>query len=128
MAKTFTVKVHPEQIGRLLKANSAIADDLMRIGNEVLAKAEATASDAENGPGGTVDGYAAAGFGVYLMDHPNRLQVIVASHADEETSRGAHFNSARKNGIPHLPKALIDVLGVTSKDAKQGYRYMNWKH
>lgn len=127
MAKTFTVQIHKEQIGELLMANSAIADDLMKIGNEVAANMEATARDAENGPGGTVDGYAAAGFGVYLMNHPNRLQVIVASHADEETSRGAHFNSARKNGIPHMAKALIDVLGVTSKHAKQGYRYMNWK-
>lgn len=106
MAKK-TVEVHPEGLKDLLAANKGLRDQLAGVANKVKAYAEATASAAENGPGGRIDGYAAAGFGIrYVMGGPGRPGFEVFSNADAKTITAVHFYTQRRDGVAHLRKAL----------------------
>ena len=79
---------------------------LFDVGREVQMEAEATAQDAQKGPGGTISGYAEAGFFVGIENGGNRPICIVASRADSETAWAAHFYTTKRDGVGHLRRAL----------------------
>lgn len=92
--------------------NKYIRDALVYTAQDVAAEAQATASDAENGAGGRIDGYASAGFSVDFESRGNkRPRVNIKSNADGDTAMAAHFNSQRKNGVGHLRAALFKFTG-----------------
>jgi hypothetical protein len=93
-------------LDKFIQENKDIKNLLMDLANNVKREAEATASDAENGPGGKITGYASAGFTVKYEKRSKRPVVKIISNADGETATAAHFNSQRKNGIGHLRAAL----------------------
>jgi hypothetical protein len=92
-------------IGQLL-SESEMHQLLRSIGEQVAAEAQATADDAQNGPGGRIDGYAQAGFTVDVVARGKRPRVDIRSNASPETALAAHFHSQRKNGVGHLRAAL----------------------
>ena len=79
---------------------------MMNLGEQVAAEAEATASAAEKGPGGRIDGYAAAGFSVKWDEGKRRPRVIIASNADPETALRAYFYTQKVWGVAHIRQAL----------------------
>ncbi|HLP97657.1 MAG TPA: hypothetical protein VK149_04350 [Sideroxyarcus sp.] len=103
-----TVEVHNEGITELLEANPDIKGLLMSVGKDVEAAAQSTAQDAQNGPGGTLDGYAEAGFTVEWDERSKRPRVNIRSNADPELSLRVHFYTQKRDGIGHLRKALKD--------------------
>lgn len=120
MDKNFKVKKIEYDEGALaefLQENKKVKDLLMDIGNKVRAEAEATASDAENGTGGEITGYASSGFKVEYLRRSKRPIVKIISNADGKTATAAHFNSQRKNGIGHLRAALYKF--TTTKRVKK---------
>ena len=102
------VKVVVEERGLIdfLQQNKQFRDGLVHTAQAVANEAQATASDAENGAGGTIDGYAAAGFTVRWDGRGKRPQVIVQSDADTETITAVHFHTQKVWGVAHLRKAL----------------------
>lgn len=120
MAKSFKVdKIEYDKgaLANFLQANKDVKDLMLDIANNVKREAEATASDAENGPGGEITGYASAGFTVKYERRSKRPIVKILSNADGETATAAHFNSQRKNGIGHLRAALYKYS--TTKNIKK---------
>lgn len=106
MAKNIEIKVDKKEIQRWLKDSKEVKKMLTNIGDKVAREAKRTASDAENGAGGTITGYKSAGFKVEY-DTSGKIPVVkVVSNADGETATAAQFNSQRKNGIAHLRAAL----------------------
>lgn len=92
---------------QFIRENKYIRDELVHTAQAVAAEAQATASDAENGTGGKISGYADAGFSVvYESRGSKRPRVNIKSNADGETAIAAHFNSQRKHGVGHLRAAL----------------------
>lgn len=79
---------------------------LMEIGNQVAGEAEATAQEAQKGPGGEISGYAEAGFEVVFEERNRRPRVKVISLADGETAMKAHFYTQKRDGVGHLRRAL----------------------
>ena len=79
---------------------------LFGVGQQVASQAEATAQDAQRGPGGTISGYAEAGFFVGIMESGDRPICIVSSKADSDTAWAAHFFTTKRNGVGHLRAAL----------------------
>ena len=79
---------------------------LFGVGQQVQAEAEATAPDAQRGPGGTIAGYAEAGFFVGIEDSGDRPICIVASRAEPEVAWAAHFYTTKRDGVGHLRRAL----------------------
>lgn len=106
MAKAWKVEVDEGALRAFLAENKPVRDFLIGVGQQVASEAQATASDAENGAGGTIDGYAAAGFSVEWKRGVKRPEIHVNSNADGRIAEAAHFNSQRKNGVGHLRAAL----------------------
>ena len=104
MAKNF--KLDKKALKDYLTDSPDIDKGLKEQAEQIANKARATASDAENGPGGTISGYASAGFRVESEKNSKRKIYKVVSNADPKVSLAAHFNSQRKNGIGHLRAAL----------------------
>lgn len=101
------VQVHEQGIADLLEANPAIRAQLMGVAGEVAAAAQATAGEAENGPGGRIDGYADAGFSVvWEARGGKRPRVLVVSNAPIKTFLAAHFHTQKRDGIAHMRAAL----------------------
>lgn len=105
MAKSVKVQYDAEDMRAFLKANKPIRDLLMSQGQAVATEAQDTASAAEGGPGGRIDGYAAAGFSV-SWHQQGRPQVRIASNADPSVITAVHFHTQKKNGVAHLRAAL----------------------
>jgi hypothetical protein len=76
------------------------------VAQQVQDEAIATASAAENGSGGTLDGYSSAGFFAGIMDGGNREVAIVSSKAEPEIAWAAHFHTIKRDGVGHLRAAL----------------------
>ncbi len=104
MAKV-RIEYNEMAVGELLNS-PAMLELLTSVGEDVRAEAQATADDAQNGSGGTIDGYAQAGFSVELVGRGKRPRVDIRSNASPEVALAAHFNSQRKNGVGHLRAAL----------------------
>lgn len=91
----------------LVARNKYIRDEMVGTAKKVASEAQATASDAENGPGGRISGYSDSGFSVnYESRSGKRPRVNVVSNAPADVALAAHFNSQRKNGVGHLRAAL----------------------
>lgn len=79
----------------------------MQIGSQVAAEAQATAQDAQKGPGGTISGYAEAGFDVVWEPRGGkRPRVVIKSNASPETALRVLFYTQKKWGVAHLRRAL----------------------
>jgi len=79
---------------------------LFGIGQQVQAEAEATAQNAQRGPGGTIAGYAEAGFSLTVEELGDRPVAIIASKAQPEVAWAAHYYTQKRDGVGHLRKAL----------------------
>lgn len=104
------VVVDPRGIEYFLKQNKEVRDMLSDTARKVAAEAQATASEAENGAGGRVDGYASAGFKVVWDMRSKRPQVKVQSNADPKTALVVHFYTQRRDGVGHLRAALYKFI------------------
>lgn len=104
------IVIHEDALTDLVATNKNIRDELVGLAQKVASQAQATASDAENGPGGRIDGYADAGFSVdYESRGGKRPRVNIKSNASGDVALAAHFNSQRKNGVGHLRAALYSI-------------------
>ncbi len=101
------VKVDPAAIRELLAENKGLRDALASVANDVANVASATASAAENGPGGRINGYAAAGFSVkFTNGGPGRPGFEVHSNAAPAITTAVHFYTRKTDGVEHLRAAL----------------------
>lgn len=99
-------------IAEFLETNPAIRDQVLGTAQAVAGRAQATASSAEEGAGGRIDGYAAAGFSVvWEARGGKRPRANIVSNADSETATAAHFHTQRRDGVAHLRAALRAVTG-----------------
>ena len=106
MAKA-RIQVHEDGIAAFLQQNKDVRDLLMRTANSVAAEAKKTASSAENGPGGSISGYAGAGFEVeWESRNGRRPRINIRSLADIKTAMAAHFYTQKRDGTAHLRAAL----------------------
>lgn len=104
------VVVHEDGIAAFLQMNKPVRDMLVQTAQAVASEAQSTASDAEKGPGGSIDGYAAAGFAVKWESRSGkRPRVIIKSLADIKTAMAAHFSSQKRFGVAHLRAALYKL-------------------
>jgi hypothetical protein len=93
-----------------LLTSREIVNHLVNIGEKVKDEAVSTASSAEEGAGGTIDGYASAGFDVVINRGRNqRPQIRVVSYADTKTYLAAYFHTIKRDGIAHMRAALRKV-------------------
>ena len=106
MAKTVKVTIDELGVREFLSENKDIRDLLVEVGHKVAAEAQATASDAEKGPGGRLTGYAEAGFAVEWESRGGRPRVNIVSKADPQTALGVMFSTQKRWGIAHLRRAL----------------------
>jgi hypothetical protein len=90
---------------QLLKSNDMF-EELKKTADKVQQEATSTASSAEKGAGGKIDGYASAGFKVKKHIGGSRVEAHVESLADPETFKRAFFYTAKRDGVAHLRRAL----------------------
>lgn len=93
----------------LLVENAELRALFMSTANDVKAFAEATAQDAQNGPGGTLYGYAEAGFSVKWEARGRRPRLLITSNADPEMALRVHFYTQKRDGVSHLRAALRSI-------------------
>lgn len=107
MVSAWKVEVDEAALAEFVSQNKGIRDELVHTAQKVAAEAQATASSAENGPGGTIDGYAAAGFTVQWEGRGGkRPRVNIISNADPEVFMKAYFHTMKRDGMDHLRQAL----------------------
>lgn len=106
MARNVKVVIDEQGVKEFLQKNKEVRDLLVGVGQDVAAEAQATASDAEKGPGGRLDGYADAGFSVEWENRAGRPRVNVVSNADPQTTLGVYFSTQKRWGVSHLRRAL----------------------
>lgn len=105
MAKV-KIESHDDEYRKLLVSKEVI-NIMVENATNVLKEMEATAQDAQNGPGGTIAGYAESGFEVVITPgKTKRPEVRVISRAPIETWRAAYFYTIKRDGIDHMRKAL----------------------
>lgn len=104
MAKV-RIETHDDGFRELLKSND-IYKTVEEVALKVQQEAELTASDAEKGAGGSIDGYASAGFSVVKHVGGSRVSARVVSNAEPETFLKAFFYTFKRDGVPHLRRAL----------------------
>lgn len=83
-----------------------IKDVLLEEADKVAREAQATAQDAQGGPGGRLAGYAEAGFSVVYNERSRRPSVDIVSNANPEMTLRVYFASQKKWGVSHLRRAL----------------------
>lgn len=106
------VEVDEAGLAEFVSQNKPLRDMLVSTAQAVANQAAATASDAEEGPGGRIDGYASAGFTVeYESRGGKRPRVNIKSNAPGAIAMAAHFHSQLKDGVGHLRAALYSVTG-----------------
>lgn len=105
------VEIHPDGLHEFLRKNKSMRDEMMREANKVKAEAQRTASSAEEGPGGRIDGYAAAGFEVQWETRNKVPRVNIVSLAEQKTFLAAHFHTIKRDGVAHMRAALKVVTG-----------------
>lgn len=112
MADKVRIVIDKKAIGKWLRTDDSVAHLLLDQARDVASEAAATASEAENGSGGELDGYASAGFSVDIMQTPTRQAAIIASNAAPETALAVHFYTQRRDGIGHLRAALYKFTNM----------------
>ena len=100
------ITVDKKAIAKWVNEDPVIKDILITEAHKVANEAAATASEAENGAGGTLTGYAAAGFDVVYKTGTKRPKVYIVSKAEEALALAVHFYTQRRDGIGHLRAAL----------------------
>lgn len=103
------VVVDNQGLVEFLRKNKPIRDMLNTEAQKVKANAEATASSAEEGAGGRIDGYASAGFSIRWVMRGRRPRIDIVSNADGETATAAHFHTQLRDGVAHLRAALYGI-------------------
>jgi hypothetical protein len=111
MAKV-KVTVHNDALVTFLRENKPVRDLLAKQAATVKANAEASASEAENGSGGRITGYADAGFKIRWVMRGRRPRIDIVSNADSKTVTAVHFYTQKRDGVAHLRAALY---GITSR-------------
>lgn len=109
MAKKVKVVVDNSALAEFLRSNKPVRDLLAGEARKVADTAQATASSAEKGAGGRIDGYAAAGFTVRWVTRGRRPRIDIVSNADGKTALAAHFYSQKRDGVAHLRAALYKI-------------------
>lgn len=104
MAKP-VIEYEPDAFHQLFNSDG-MRSLLLELGNQVRTEAEATAQDAQKGPGGTISGYAEAGFEVVYEERGDRPRVKVVSRADGKTALKVLFYTQKRDGVDHLRRAL----------------------
>jgi hypothetical protein len=118
------VVVHEDGISEFLEMNPSVKAQLMGVAEQVAAKAQSTASRAEEGAGGRITGYASAGFSVvWEARGGKRPRVNIVSNADKKTFLAAHFHSQLRDGVAHLRAALYSVAPGKHKTFSGKYKY-----
>lgn len=107
MAKV-RVEIHEEGLVELIQQNKYIRDAMWDVANSVKTAAESSAQDAQNGPGGRLNGYAEAGFEAVWESRSKRPRIIIRSLADADMALRVHFYTQKRDGVGHLRKALKD--------------------
>lgn len=108
MAKTKVVFIEGA-FSELLRKNPKLKEVFTDEAEKVRNAAQATAQAAQNGPGGTIYGYAEAGFTWKWEARGNRPRVTITSNADPEMALRAHFYTQKRDGIAHLRAALATI-------------------
>ena len=88
---------------------AAVKNQILNVANDVKAKAVSTAAEAENGPGGTIDGYSQAGFRVE-WNTERKPQARVYSNANPETFMKVYWYTQKRDGVTHLRAALYSQI------------------
>jgi hypothetical protein len=92
---------------QFLDQNPGIRNELMNVAQQVKDHAERTAQEAQHGPGGTISGYAEAGFEIeWDGSRSRRPRVNIRSKASPEIITAVHFYTIKKYGVSHLRNAL----------------------
>jgi len=118
------VVVHEQGISDFLEMNPSVKQQLLDVAEQVASEAQSTASSAEEGAGGRIDGYASAGFTVEWESRGGkRPRVIIKSNADRKTVLAAHFHTQLRDGVGHLRAALYKVAPGTHKLFSGKYKY-----
>lgn len=106
-AGSVRIIVDEAAVAEFVAQNKYIRDEIVGVAQKVASEAAGTASAAENGAGGRIDGYAAAGFSVQYESRGNkRPRVNIVSNADPKISMAAHFHTQKRDGVGHLRAAL----------------------
>jgi hypothetical protein len=108
MAKV-KVTVDPKGVADFLRSNKGVRDLINKEAQTVKSIAESSASAAEEGAGGTITGYADAGFEIRWDMRGRRPRVIIASLADSKTATAVHFHTQKRDGVAHLRAALYKI-------------------
>lgn len=108
MAKTKVVFIEGA-FGELLKKNPKLKQVFTDEAEKVRDAAQSTAQAAQNGPDGTLYGYAEAGFTWKWESRGNRPRVDIYSNADPEMALRVHFYTQKRDGISHLRAALKTI-------------------
>jgi hypothetical protein len=87
----------------------AVKNQILAVADAVKNAAAMTASSAEKGPGGTIDGYAAAGFRVE-WDNKRKPQAKVYSNANIALFMKAYWYTQKRDGVAHLRAALYSQI------------------
>jgi hypothetical protein len=104
MAK-IKIEMHNDVVQAFLKSDK-MYNHLKDIADKVQKEAAATASNAEDGAGGKIDGYAAAGFEVFRHLGGTRVEAWIVSKADPYISWKAYWHTQKRDGVAHMRKAL----------------------
>lgn len=102
------IEIDNGALTELLIKNPYIREAMMSTANAVKSAAEATAQSAQNGPDGSLNGYAEAGFDVSWQSRGKRPRILITSLADPLMALRVHFYTQKRDGIAHLRKALKD--------------------
>lgn len=103
-------------VGQLLNSNTNLRNHLMNGGAKVQAEAAATADAAQKGAGGTIDGYAQAGFSVVWEQRSKRPRVVIKSNnTDPETLERVYWYTQKRDGVTHLRAALYKFFPKRGK-------------
>jgi hypothetical protein len=102
------VEVDEGALREFLIKNPDVRGLMTDVAQSVKAAAEATAQDAQGGPGGQLNGYAEAGFDIQWDARSRRPRINIVSLADPMMALRVHFYTQKRDGISHMRKALHD--------------------
>jgi hypothetical protein len=107
VASRVKVVVDEAALAQFVATNKPIRDLLVGVAKNVAQEAQSTAQSAQEGPGGTIYGYAEAGFSVvYEGRGGKRPRVNVVANADPKMALAAYFHTLKRDGVDHLRAAL----------------------
>lgn len=102
------IVIDPDEVARVASEPEFKAL-LMAQAQKVANEAQATAQQAQGGPGGKLQGYAEAGFSVVWESRSRRPRVLIKSNASPEMALRVHLRTQKQWGIAHLRQALYKI-------------------